>query len=78
MLTILVLLVYQIRQHRHVLLFYEVIFAERVRQLDQQAQELQGLEARVEIQTKQLQGLEQRIREVEGRLGQGDTPGAQP
>ena len=77
-LAILALLVYQIMQHRHVLLFYEMLFEERSRQLDAHSEELQELEARVTRQTHTLQGLEQRIREVEGRLGQGDTPEAHP
>ena len=46
--------------------------AERVRQLDQQSQEIHGLEAQVEAQAHQLEGLEQHLREVEGRMGQRD------
>jgi hypothetical protein len=49
-----------------------------VRQLDQLARELQGLEAQVETQAKIVQGLEQRIREVEGHLAKGQPPAASP
>jgi heme exporter protein D len=54
LLAIVGLLLYQIREHHRVLLFYELMFDERARELEAQARELEAVE--------------QRIKEVESRI----------